>query len=351
MSAVTAWFEARAVHGSAEASDAGLLALLASPTPNPGLGAALGALPSCAIPLLLERIARHGLDGLAHRALADLPQARIHPWLRSALRRRHQWCAAATMSQGLALAELLETLHGAGIPAVVLGGMATVEASYGDPGARSVDHHDLLLRRHDLEAAGDRLSLLGYIPEGPGRYRRGGIVAVLQDVLPSFHGSATPASSALVPGAVMDRATAGWLAGAPALLPALEDGILLGVIDLVRNSFDRLIRVADLAHLLARRRSAVCWETLDRRAHAAGASRSLAFALEMAAILGAPVRAAFRLQSGTSFVERVLMRRALDLRPIPGTGRILTLLDAATARARRTWRPAGFHSSWLRRVS
>src|SRR5262245_10922425 len=88
-----------------------LIALLAAPCPSAAaLHEALGALAPASFPRLLDRLVYHRVDGLAWRSVAALPGGAADPWLRAALRRRHQQRAAAALAQGIALAELLEAL-------------------------------------------------------------------------------------------------------------------------------------------------------------------------------------------------------------------------------------------------
>src|SRR3989442_5961620 len=114
---------------------AGLPGLLAAPVPqDEALHEALAALPSAALPCLLDRIAFHRIDGLAQRAVSRLPQESLDPWLRSALKTRAQRFAATTLLRELALAEILEALEHASIPVVVMRGLRSLEAGYGEPG-------------------------------------------------------------------------------------------------------------------------------------------------------------------------------------------------------------------------
>jgi Uncharacterised nucleotidyltransferase len=306
-----------------------LLALLAAPAaPDGALLTALQRLRPQEQPALLERLAFHRIDGLAHRALSRLPQNGIDPWLRSALKRRYQRCAAATLAHGLALAELLEALHHAGCPVLVMRGLRCVESAYGDPGVRPFEDHDLLVRRRDEAAAAALLRRHGFDLEAAGLYRRGGLIVDLHT--DPWGARRRPSRAALFPlpvGALFDRAVPGRIAGAPAPLLALEDDLLLTAIHLVKHSFDRLIRTADLAHLLARRGRELVWETLLQRADAAGATRILGWALRAAEWLGADVPTAF-VPPVSGRLERLLMGRVLDLRPWPYTGEMLMALAA-----------------------
>src|SRR6266511_3738210 len=80
-------------------TSAGLTGLLAAPDPqDETLRSRLESLSSAALSGLLERIAFHRIDGLAHRAVSRLPRETLDPWLRSSLKRRAQRFAAANLS-------------------------------------------------------------------------------------------------------------------------------------------------------------------------------------------------------------------------------------------------------------
>src|SRR5262245_11189556 len=105
----------------AEARPADPVALLAAPRPDPvRLLEALEPVRGAAVTVLMRRLAYHRVDGIAWRTLSMLPPEGIDPWLRGTLRRAHQQRAAATLAQGLALAEILDALGHAAVPVAVL---------------------------------------------------------------------------------------------------------------------------------------------------------------------------------------------------------------------------------------
>ncbi len=309
---------------------AGVLGLLAAPAAHDGrLRKALSALPAAAVPALLESIAYHRIDGLAHHAVSRLSPDAVDPWLRSSLKRRHQRFAAATLAQGLALADVLEALDRAGVPVIVMRGLRSAESIYGDAGSRPFEDHDLLVPPADVAGAREALGRLGFAREARGLFRRGGVIVDLH--VDPLGAERRPSRARIFPLPVrplFERAVPGRVAGAPALLLSPEDDLLLLAIHLVKHSFDRLIRVADLAHLLQRQRQAIGWEALAERAGGARCTRLVAWALEAAALLGAPVPASCAPEPGAGVLETALMRRVLRLRPLPFTGEILMALAA-----------------------
>jgi hypothetical protein len=313
-----------------------LLALLAAPrAPRVHLLSALRSLPPSEIAPLLDRLAHHRIDGLAHRALAAMPEAAVHPWLRASLRRRHQRCAAATLTQGLVLAEALEALHYARIPVVVMRGLRTLEAVYGDPGARPFEDHDLLVLPGDIGSARTVLARIGFRAETPFLYRRGGM---LIDLHSDPQGARRrPTRQILFPIAtegLFDRATPGSVAGALSLQLSVEDDLLLMALHLVKHSFDRLIRVADIAHLVALNAPILNWRTVHRRSASWRIGRVLGWALDAASRLGAPIPEDMRTARAPGRVESLLMKGALELRPLPYCGELLMALASPSWRQR-----------------
>ncbi len=311
----------------------GVLGLLAAPVPwNDRLAEALRAIGPAGLPALLERIAFHRIDGLAHRAVGRLPQAAVDPWLRSALRRRAQRFAAATISQGLALAEVLEALDRCSIPVVVMRGLASIESIYGDPSLRPFEDHDLLVLPEDGKAAGAALLRLGFEEETPTLLRRGGVIVDLHtDPLGARRRPTRQEAFPVSVRGLIERATPGRVAGAPALVLEPEDDLLLLAIHLVKHSFDRLVRIADLSHFVFHKRGLLDWSVLGRRAESCRAAKFLTWALEAAGILGVGVRAIDLPAHGAGCaLERYLMGRALALRPLPYSGEILSILAAGT---------------------
>ncbi len=309
---------------------AGMLGLLAAPViPRGTLLAALSDLPSSGVAPLLERLAYHRVDGLAFHALARLPQAAVDPWLRATLKRRYQRCTAATLVQGMAMADILQDLTSAGIPVAVMGGLRSVESIYGDAGLRPIEDHDLLVLPFDREPAAATLRRLGFEPAGGALFRRGGMLVNLHvDALDAGHRRRRRPIFPLPTARLMERATPGRVGGAPAMLLSPEDELLLLAVETVRGSFDRLIGIADLAHLIAAQGCALRWEVLRDRAASSHTSRLLALALRSTALLGVAPPWDAKLGCSTWWLERIVLRRARSLQPIPLRGEILMALAA-----------------------
>src|SRR2546426_864553 len=179
MHGATSLHLARVVEGTVPIAT-GIRGFMASPVPRDGeLCFGLQALDPPAIIALRERLPLHRLEGLAPRAVGRLPQEAIDPWLRSALKRRARRLAAATLSQALALAEVLEALERSRIQVVVMRGLRSVESIYGDPSLRPFEDHDLLVLPADRVAAGSALKRLGFEEAAGCLYRRGGVLVDL----------------------------------------------------------------------------------------------------------------------------------------------------------------------------
>ena len=314
-----------------ESPRAGLPGLLAAPVPqDESLLEALASIPEGGVPRLLQQIAYHRLDGLAHRAVARLPQDALDPWLRSSLRRRSRRCAAATLSQAIALAEILEGLDRAAVPVAVMRGLRTVEAIYGDRSLRPFEDHDLLVLPEDRDRARAILAGLDYEELSWGLFRRGGVIVDLHvDPLGAHR---RPSRQAVFPvdlRTLFTRSKPGLVAGAPSLLFEDEDELLLLALHLVKHSFEPLIRLADVAHFVHQKRGVLDWELVFHRARSFGASRLLGWALRALPLVGVAVRAVdLPALEDDGPLERFLMRRLLEARPLPCTGEALMTLSA-----------------------
>lgn len=306
------------------------VALLASPGPaGPALAALLRDLDPGETPALLDRLVFHRVDGLAWRALSSLPPGAVDEWLRATLRRRHQTRSAATLAQGLALAEILEVFHHAGIPAAVQRGLRVVEWIYKDAGARPFEDHDLLIRPADAAGAAEGLRRLGYTAIGASLYRR---ATVLVDLHTDPLGAARrPSRGRLFPfdvDALFADARPGYVAGGPALLLRGEDDLVLMALHVVKHSFDRLVRSADLAHLLALEGRALSWERVRETSDRARATRLVQLALAALLPFGVSPPEPFGLEEPATGLTGLLLQRVRALRPLPYGGEILMALAA-----------------------
>lgn len=309
---------------------AGAIALLAAPGPmRPALLAGLSAVRAQAVPDLLDRLIFHGVDGLAWRAIASLPTEAVDPWLRATLRHRYQQRAAATLAQGLALAEILELLARAGIATVVMRGLRVIEWIYKDAGSRSFEDHDLLVRPADQAGARTALQRLRYEEIAPGHFRHGSVSIDLHT--DPIGASRRPTRAALFPidlDQMFRDGSAGWVAGGPALILTAEDEVLLLALHVVKHSFDRLIRTADLAHLVAVHGRALSWDALRDKAARVRALRLVAMALGASEMLGVTIPAPMRREDPESGLEGLLLRRVREMRPLPYGGEVLMALAA-----------------------
>lgn len=326
--------------GGAECADP--LALLASPAPSLSeVREALADLGPEGTSTLLRRLIHERVDGLAWRTLAALPIDTVDPWLRATLRRRHEARAAATLTQGLALAEILESLNRAGVPVIVHRGLRVVEWIYKDAGARPFTDHDLLIRPGDAAAARAVLSRLGFEAVSAGFFRRATVFVDLHvDPLGAVR---RPSRARLFPidlEALFRDGAEGRVAGGPAILLRPEDELVLMAIHVVKHSFDRLIRSADLAHLLAFQGRTLSWDRVRSQAGRFRATRLLTVALAALEPLGVPPPGDYGIdEAALGGLERLLLERVRRLRPIPYAGEILMALQAKTLgdRLRFAW--------------
>jgi putative nucleotidyltransferase-like protein len=312
------------------------IALVASPGAAPGaLAETLAPITGPAVAEFVRRLEWHRVDGLAWRTLAALPPEGIDPWLRATLRRRHQLIAAATLAQGLALGEVLDAIARAGIPAAVMRGLRVVEWIYGDAGARRFEDHDLLVRPEDAAGVAAILARSGFTEAARGLWRRASVDIDLHT--DPIGAGRRPSRARLFPidtAALFRDARPGWVAGGPVLLLRDEDDALLLALHVVKHSFDRLARTADLAHLVAVHGRSLSWERLGERARSLRAGRLVALAFAAAETLGSPLPEALRPATPPGPLESLLLRRVAALAPLPYGGEILMALTAPRLRDR-----------------
>ncbi len=88
-------------------------------------------------------------------------------WFVQELEQRRYACLAHSAQVVFHLAQLLQALHGAAVPAMLLKGALLAETVYADPGARSFNDVDLLVAAQDVPRAHQILKRSGYAPMRP----------------------------------------------------------------------------------------------------------------------------------------------------------------------------------------
>src|SRR6478609_2208253 len=126
-----------------------------------GLPSALAAVPS--VDQLAYAAEQHGLEALvlAHleRVGLDVPAA-----FRDRLRARRTQHAHAAAVRTRVTADVAGAMAQAGIPFLVLKGVALAHLVYGDPRLRPMRDVDLLIRKSDARCACDLLTHAGFRP-------------------------------------------------------------------------------------------------------------------------------------------------------------------------------------------
>ena len=103
------------------------------------------------LPLVWRHLRRHGVE--------DARLDRLEP----------RYCAARAAGEALlgALGQVLEALHAAGVPTVVLKGGALLVSAYGDPGERPMSDVDILVPPELISPAARTLERRGWRPQSP----------------------------------------------------------------------------------------------------------------------------------------------------------------------------------------
>jgi hypothetical protein len=244
-----------------------------------------------------ERLAatagREGVAGLVYRGLTLDPAAALVPErVRVELRQVAREQAAAHAWQEAALAELLDAFWRHGISPVLLRGHALVVSLYGSDGSlRPQLDHDLLVPQREMTEAHRVLRGLGFEEGTEARdvfSRDDATVDLHHD---PYDRSRVPSRARVIRAdveGVLRRAVEVRVAGHVVLQPCPSDRVLLLSTHLVKHSFDRLIRMVDIAE---------CWrqtppdaEAVEERARREGTADAVYYALTAArARLDAPV--------------------------------------------------------------
>jgi hypothetical protein len=203
-----------------------------------------------------ERLAatagREGVAGLVHRALEGDPAGALVPKrVRAALRQIAREQAAAHAWQEAALAEVLDAFARGGLSPVLLRGHALVASLYRNDGSlRPQLDHDLLVPRRAMTDARKALRRLGFEHgvESPDVFHRDDVTVDLHH--DPYDRSRVPSRGRIIRAdarGVLRRAVETRVAGRPALQPGPCDRVLLLSTHLIKHSFDRLIRMVDIA--------------------------------------------------------------------------------------------------------
>jgi len=227
-----------------------------------------------------------GVAGLVHRALHHDPCAvLVPPAVRQRMHDAARAQAAAHAWEEAALGEVLDAFHARDLAPVVLRGHGLVASLYGSDGSlRPQLDHDLVVPKRDVHEARKALRSLGFDTAGPSGdvFHRGTTTVDLhwdpydRERVPS-RGKVIRADAA----AVVERAVPVTLAGRAALQPCPVDRVLLLCAHLVKHSFDRLIRMVDVAECC--RRFPLDADALAEQARAEGTADALYYGLAASA--------------------------------------------------------------------
>ncbi len=259
--------------------DWGEILEIATPLLHPWLHHRLGEIP--------------GSGGAPGRVLEKLGEARRASALLH-IRRREE------------LRGILSAFERAGVPALVLKGMALACLVYPDPSLRPMLDIDLLVPAGALDEARGILRGLGF--EVPLRHAfrpETGATAIAESEKPmqrpgtrmmvDLHGGldfGSGGGSARWAASIFDRAREAHLDGVPARVPGPEDLLVHTCFHLSeRHLFDRgLPPLLDVALLLERKGGGIRWEVVARIGEAPGGGAGLLLPLKLARnLLGAPV--------------------------------------------------------------
>jgi hypothetical protein len=270
---------------------------------------------------LLEFARNEEITGFLHRSLSVQQKAFSVPkTISSAFRSGAMAQASRAARSELEIAGIIAMLKTAGLRPLLIRGQALVSDIYKDGYLRPHLDHDLLFESHEVQKAGELLTEQGYLQaRGGGPYFRG---ASIIDIHDDPYGRGRVAARALVMSATTERifwrATKSSVGGEDVLRMSAEDRLLCLSAHAIKHSFDKLIRLVDIAE---------CWkkgdvdkDVLADRAETEGSADALFYALAAAKLrLGADVPASFlaRIDPGKRRMVDWSFRRIMDGHPAP----------------------------------
>ncbi len=261
----------------------------------------------------LARVARReGVAGLVFRAITTVDRdLEVPPDVRAALRRVALDQAAAHAWEQKVLAEILRAFDAADLHPILLRGHDLVEEIYlGDGSLRPQVDHDILVPPDQMAAAGVILESIGFeqVLCGWTLFRRDrSLVDLHSDPYDRFRVPSRGRILTADVAGIFSRACLSTLSAAPMLRTSPSDRLLILCAHTVKHSFDRLIRLVDIAEAWRELRSDPA--TLASQALEEGTSDALYYSLMAArARLGASVLDQLLEQippPGRSFADRL----------------------------------------------
>jgi hypothetical protein len=261
------------------------------------------------------------------------------------------------------LRRLAGEFDSAGIPVIPFKGLVLSARVYGDLSMRDVGDLDLLVRREDIVRAADLLVSLGHHPIFPtatpretayleglngerrNRYLRWHcehhLVYEPTHLNVDLHWamSLREFSVSLDVDGIWARAKRASVAGREILTLGDEDLLIVLCLNGAKDCWERLDRICDVAHLLARSAETLNWPTVFRLAQDAGVARMLRVGLRLASgLLSAPLpKDARRFVDRDVEVERVALGICAALFQVEGAKHSRTGRAAFDLRLRERW--------------
>jgi hypothetical protein len=241
----------------------------------------------------------HGVLPLVHHALVEIEEGRVPTDGLRAVREGAEQAIRRSLGLTASLLQLLDLLSQSGIEVVPWKGPVLSQALWSDVGIRQYVDLDLLVRRGEVERAGEVLLGSGFrylvpVPRGQEanyvdrngelefvRNADGLTVEVHWAILPSYY------ASAMDPNGLWDRLETVQLAHRTVPSLAAEDLLIALSIHGFKHKFERLEWVIDIARLLDVRPD-LDWEAVRERTREAGSQRIVRVAVGLARRLFGP---------------------------------------------------------------
>ncbi len=308
---------------------------------------------------VLQLAQRETMAPLVHAAVEGAAVDRAPASLRVAVAQAYEQAAAATPGAYAQLAEILEVFWAARVTAMVLKGAAMARFFYADPAVRPFTDLDLLVPFEQIDRAHDVLLRAGYAIHGGAptaadrrwRHARGYYDPQGHRLPVDLHWryAGYPLLAPIDYKAILARARAAEIGGAPLLVPSAEDLLVALGVHFQRDLWygkPRLRYLRDVTEIS--QRVHVDWPRVIQAARASPAVRAPVYVTLAAAsaLLGAaipqPVMEALRL-SGRGWMARRLLARVCRT-----ALRQETVVSALAEVAWMRWLDSGSMAEYLR---
>ncbi|GAC1671220.1 MAG: hypothetical protein PVS2B2_02420 [Candidatus Acidiferrum sp.] len=279
-------------------------------------------------PELLGRAEDHGVLGHLATRLHAIDYGSAPEAIKQLLRERHRAQLFHVLKMSAELFRLMDRFTAAGIESLVIKGPVLAVQAYADPGMRSYNDLDLLVRPRDIPRATEVMIAEGYEPKIP-------VNALVTGKIPGQYFFHHPDSKQIVElhnentlryfprplplEKVFQRRISVRIHGREVPALSVEDGLVLICIHGAKHFWERLMWIADVAGLVSLQQG-IDWERASAAADEVGAGHMLHAGLQLAStLLKTPLPAKIAAKVRGDGAARRIAEQVVQWLPAAGT--------------------------------